>query len=115
MPLKVVYVAGPMRADNAYLRELNIRRAEEVALSIWTAGAVAICPHSQGRFYDESQCDWLAGDLEILSRCDAVYMVSGWNQSEGACQERARALELGKPVLYSYETFFEWLLKTSTT
>jgi len=33
--MRVVYIAGPYRAPNAWEIEENIRRAERIALHIW--------------------------------------------------------------------------------
>ena len=101
MSQPVVYVSGPIRARSAWLRELNIRAAELLALQAWQAGAAVICPHSQGRFYDEHGVDWLRGDLAILARCDAVLVLPDWESSEGARREVAEARRLGLPVLGS--------------
>jgi len=43
---------------------------------------------------------WLERDLEILSRCDAIFMLKGWKQSRGAKREYARAKELGLEIMY---------------
>lgn len=108
--MKVVYVAGPIRAENSWLRELNIRKAEMLALDAWKAGAAVICPHAMGRFYtDDDYPMWIAGDLEIISRCDALLMVNGWDQSLGAKAERAEAMLLGKKICYSLDELIEWL------
>lgn len=101
----LVYVAGPFRASNSWDMEQNIRRAEALALEVWRAGAACICPHANTRFYQGAASDevWLKGDLEMLSRCDAVLMTEDWKRSMGATAERNYALQLGIPVLSSIE------------
>ena len=42
---------------------------------------------------------YLVGDLEFISRCDAVIMLPGWEQSRGSCAEFAFAHWLGLPVV----------------
>lgn len=100
--IKVVYIAGPFRASNAWEVEQNIRRAEALALEVWRLGAAAICPHANTRFFDGAAANkiWLTGDLEILRRCDAVVMVMGWHESSGATQERKLAQKLNLPIFY---------------
>ena len=44
--MKVVYVAGPYRADTEYEVLLNIQAAERLALQIWKAGA-ALCANDR--------------------------------------------------------------------
>jgi hypothetical protein len=113
--MKVVYIAGPFRAANAWLIEQNIRRAEEVALEVWRMGAAVICPHTNTRFFQGAADDevWLKGDLELVKRSDAVVMVSGWMSSVGARAELELADTLGIPVFYAggyqMEKLQKWL------
>lgn len=109
--VKLVYVAGPFRASNSWEIEQNIRRAEELALKVWQAGAAAICPHANTRFYQGASPDqvWLDGDLEMVRRVDALIMTDDWNRSVGARAERELAIELNIPVFYSIRTLKEWL------
>ena len=39
-------------------------------------------------------------DLEILSRCDAIFLLKGWRQSRGSKREYARAKELGLEIIF---------------
>lgn len=110
MGLKVVYVSGPFRGKNAYEIRQNVRAAEAVALAIWKAGMVAICPHLNTANFQEVLPDdrWIQGDLEILRRCDAIRMVRGWTRSKGALKELALAEGLGLPVLYTHADMIAW-------
>ncbi len=100
--MKVIYVAGPFRSDSAWGIEQNIRRAEESALELWLDGWAVICPHTNTRFFQGAAPDdvWLKGCLEILARCDAIYMIKGWANSSGSLSELAMATKLGLKVLY---------------
>lgn len=113
MRQKVVYVAGPFRASTSWGIEQNIRRAESLALEVWKLGAACICPHANTRFYQYELPDevWLKGDLELLSRCDAVLMVPGWERSSGACAELDYAKRREMPFFYTIDEVKEWLLK----
>jgi len=106
----VIYIAGPFRAPNAWAIEQNIRRAEELALAVWLSGMAALCPHTNTRFFQGAADDavWLDGDLELLTRCDAVLLVPGWERSQGATAERARAIEKGSPVFEDLDRLQEW-------
>jgi hypothetical protein len=102
--IKVLYVAGPYRSVSGIRGVVeNIRRAEDVALALWRMGAAVICPHMNTALLDGTDTDemFLAGDLAMLARCDGVVMLPGWELSEGARVEKAKALVLGIPV-------FEW-------
>lgn len=109
--MKVVFIAGPYRADTEWGVVENIRRAEAVALKIWKLGAVAICPHKNTALFGGSLPDevWLKGDLELLRRSDAVCCLPGWEDSEGARGEVSMARELGLPVFLSTQEVQAWL------
>lgn len=115
--MKVVYVAGPYRAPTEYGVAQNIRRAEELALRAWRAGAAVVCPHKNTAFLGGACADevWLAGDLELLRRCDAVLCVPGWWGSRGAAGEVALARALGLPVFEEFGEFEEWLKGAAVT
>lgn len=110
MPLRtlptrpLVYVAGPYRAPTEYGVRENIRRASEWSLYLWHRGFAVICPHKNtegwgGAFGLEDQV-WLDGDLVMLVRCDYVFMLPGWENSEGAKTEHAWATKLGIPIFH---------------
>jgi hypothetical protein len=71
--------------------------------------------HFQGTCPDET---WLRGDIELVNRSDAVYMIEGWANSVGATAEKHVAEDLQIPILYSVfdleifllvgENFREW-------
>jgi hypothetical protein len=112
--LKIIYIAAPYRSDKGewYVRQ-NIRIAEEAAVFVWSNGGVALTPHKNtsgfGGVNGLPDSVWLEGDLELLRRCDAVWMVDEWRSSRGARQERAIALEIGLPILYSKKDVLEFL------
>lgn len=109
--MKVIYVAGPYRGPNAWAIEQNIRSAEELALEVWRLGAVALSPHLntahfQGVLSDET---WLKGDLELLSRCDAMILTTGWRDSAGTLAEVQHAVAADKPVFQTLDELAAWL------
>lgn len=109
--MRVAYIAGPYRDPRgAYYVRQNIRVAEEAALALWRAGFAVICPHMNTALFDGAADDavWLAGDLEIIKRCDFVVMVGDWNRSEGAMAERRMASSLGKGLYTSVREAIEW-------
>ncbi len=104
MPL--VYIAGPYRHRHAWGREQNIRAAERMGLKLANAGAVPVIPHTMYRHYDGTIEDayWLDATMQILERCDAVVLCTGWRDSEGSRAEAKRAAELGIPVYEGWGT-----------
>lgn len=109
--MKVVYIAGPYRGRDAWEIEQNIRRAEALSLEVWRAGAAALCPHTNTRFFQGAADDsvWLEGDLELLSRCDAVLMTPDWERSTGARAERDHAEREGIAVFYTLPEVVAWM------
>jgi len=103
---RVIFVAGPYRAPTAEGVRANIERARAVALALWRAGHVALCPHLNSALLDREAPEipdavWLGGALALLERCDEVALVPGWEASEGTRGEIERARERGIPV-------YEW-------
>lgn len=109
--MKLVYVAGPYRAETPHKIAENIHRARLLALRVWKLGAVAICPHMNTAHFDGECPDdvWLKGDLEILRRCDAVILADGWAGSSGTMAEVAEAERLGIPVVRRLQALKVWL------
>lgn len=93
MKRPVIYIAGPMTADDGWQWEQNCRIGEEVAFEVIKAGGAPICPHSMGRnFRGTLSFDtWMDVDLALLDRCDGIVLLPGWKSSKGARQESHHA------------------------
>lgn len=110
MPL--VYVSGPYRAPTEFGVGANVRRASGAALSLWRMGCAVICPHKNTlgwtgapNLSGDGELDdsvWLDGDVIMLKRCDAVFMLPDWKTSEGAVIEHTAATEAEIPILYTF-------------
>ena len=98
--MKIVYIGGPYRSPTEYGVYRNIQRARDLALEVWAMGFVALCPHQNTAHFGGACPDevWLKGDMEILSRCDAVCLVPGWQGSTGTLAEIEFAKLKGIPV-----------------
>jgi hypothetical protein len=120
---KLMYVAGPISRGEVWL---NVRLAHSAGMALLKMGYAVIVPH--GSCFWGNQClgkppgvsympeafpagtshaDWMASDLEIARRCDAVYRSPG--ESGGADAEVALARELGLPVFHSLLDAAAWL------
>ncbi len=109
--MKVVYIIGPIIAENAWEIEQNIRRAETIALAIWKMGAAVICMHASNRFYQGtmSEEDFLKGDLEVLSRCDAAFVLPAIWRSEGS-QKEVKLCEEKKILMFGHlDNIKKWI------
>jgi hypothetical protein len=100
--LMIIYVAGKYSGDT----DANIDAARLVAIDVWKSGNVAICPHLNTVHFEQvpdldlTWEDYLQGDFNIISRCDAMIMVPGWEDSRGAVAERVYAQSLAMPIYY---------------
>jgi hypothetical protein len=111
----VPYVSGPYTATTKAERQANIDAALRVGAQLWEAGYPAITPHGNTANFEElcacAYDDYITGDLEILSRCDAVVMAPGWETSKGAKIEREYALNHGIAIFNSVEEFLKSFAK----
>lgn len=112
---KVIFVSGPYRDPRGeYYVNQNIQNARMWALSIWRMGGVALCPHLNTMLFGgaEGLGDhvWLRGDLELLSRCDAIFFVPGWQHSEGCRKEFEFAMKHNIVPLNDLEDLGRFLL-----
>ncbi len=101
--MRVAFVSGPYRSANGPDGILaNIMAAREVGKALWRMGLVALVPHCNTFLMDGAADDsvWLAGDLELLRRCDLVVMTPGWERSSGSRAEHDEAERVGLAVLY---------------
>jgi hypothetical protein len=86
---KLIYVAGPYSGDV----ERNIKRAEEVSIRLIRQGYDVITPHKNTAGYERYEDEninyetWMELSLNILSRCDAIYIMKGSEQSKGTQKE----------------------------
>ena len=102
MKTSVIYLASPYRGRDEWAVWTNIVSAHIAAKQIWNKGHACISPVSNTAFMGEMDDfnKWMRGDLEILSRCDAICLNFGWEKSEGCRMEYSKAIELGMPIYY---------------
>lgn len=107
--MKLIYIAGKYSAPTPYLIKQNIEDA-------WRAGLIVaqcapewfpVIPHKNTEFMDGLRPYeyFINGTLELLRRCDAILMLSGWAESAGAKAEREEARRLGLTVFNGLPDF----------
>ena len=99
--MRVIYVSGAYRGDVA----ANIEHARQAAIRLWETGWIVLCPHLNSA-HMESLCGeemFLTGDLELLKRCDAIFMLNNYKTSAGGLKELALAKKLGLDIFYEME------------
>jgi nucleoside 2-deoxyribosyltransferase len=111
--MKVVYIAGPFTAETDEEIYINICAAEQAAYSAQLMGLAALCPHSIGRSFVGTHTPeyWYEATLEMMRRCDAVFLVDGWEDSEGTILEIGEAGRLGIPVFGNLNKLDIWSRK----
>lgn len=101
--MKHVYIAGPFTAKTDIECEANIVRAEAAAASIIAADPEVVCiiPHAIGRNFKHGPGTpqyWYDATMSMLSRCDAIVMLPGWEGSKGSVREYEYAVENNMPI-----------------
>lgn len=97
----LVYVAGPYSAPDSFRRELNVRRAEVIALCLALAGFSPVCPHTQARHWFEAipEPEVITLELSQLAACRAMVAGPGWMWSGGTQREIRFSKSRGIPVV----------------
>ena len=107
-----ILIVGAFANADGYLRELNVRRAEQAIQPLAVEGVTAICPHSMNRFLfgTLNETIWQSLMREFVYRADALLCVTrGDAQFGGTKTECDLAKELGKPVLFTMEQVRCWV------
>jgi nucleoside 2-deoxyribosyltransferase len=109
--MKLIYIAGPFRASDAWEVHCNVHRAERAARDVSRLGAFPVTPHSIGAHFDGTETAefWLTGTMELLRRCDAVLVLPNSGRSTGTQAELKEAERLGIPVFEESFSLGAWL------
>lgn len=104
----VIYVSGAyMGNDGGKNINKNILFARDCAIDLWERGYTVICPHLNTQYFErDCKCsydDYLEGDIEIVKRCDAVFVLHNYIDSKGAQKEIEVAKENNLPIFYKIE------------
>jgi hypothetical protein len=111
---KIVYVAGKYTADTPEGIDTNIKLSENYSITIWNLGLTAFTPHLNSARFERKGCntDWqgfMDGYLEVLNRCDILFLLPNWKESKGACIEEKFAKDKNIPIVYSLEELITYM------
>ncbi len=102
----LVYVIGKYTGATARETMQNIKKAESVSLALIRAGYHVITPHKNTAGYEDYEDGntityntWIELDINILSRCDAVYIMDNTKESKGSQIEIQYAKEHNIPEI----------------
>ncbi len=109
--MKVIYIAGPIKAETRIQMHRHVITAIEVTKKIFDLGAVPICVHAYAPWLEgEIEPEvFMPADFELIRRSDAVFLCYGWTYSGGSMKESAFALKIGKPTFDDWGELIEWL------
>jgi len=102
-----IYISGPLTNGDTID---HVRRAIEAGLALREAGLVPVIPHLSvlaGLVSPRPYAFWLAWDVALLQRCDALLRLPG--ESRGADIEVLHARERGIPVFWTIEGAVAWM------
>ena len=105
MNKKVCYIAGPYSNPDPLEIERNILDAAVAMRDVITAGMVPLAPTLNSARFDWYMPElpveyWYEATMELLKRCDAIWMFGDWQKSKGARAELEWALDNGMKVFY---------------
>lgn len=95
-----IYIAGKISGLN---REDVIKKFEAAQKSLSKKGHQVFIPCVLPAYEEVSHEDYLHICYAIIDVCDAVYMLSDWQQSEGALLEYNYALKNKKKIIFQNE------------
>lgn len=97
-----IFISGPMTNCVGYKS-----RFEEAEERLELAGFKPVNPakFNEGLPKDFGKERILSHDLHILSTCDGIYMLKGWEQARGCNREYGYALGKGLPIAFEDEEF----------
>ena len=91
-----VYISGPISKDDWY--EAHFAKAERYLkdMGYETVNPVSDGLAGKGVTYKE----YIDSDLQLLAECDGIFMLRGWQRSNGARLEHAYAKTTGMWIRY---------------
>ena len=118
--MKLVYIAGPYRAENRLKVRWNIIKAKQrgVQVILQCLNCYPVIPHMNTAEFDfEPLLEHVAGDrfyldgtIALMDKCDAVLLTApdADKHSSGTAGEVARAELLGLPVFRTLTDLKRW-------
>lgn len=93
-----IYISGPITKAEGYME--RFARAEE---KLHAAGHIAVNPakvNAQLPKYSTTHEEYMRTSFAMLSMCDAVLMLKGWEESKGCRMEIEYACKHGITIVF---------------
>lgn len=97
MKTKRIYISGKMTGLEAHEIAQNFKDAKK---QLCRPDVIPISPTGIDYGDKLAWAEYMRLDEVLIQICDAIYMLSNWQDSPGACHELEYARSLGKPVIY---------------
>lgn len=95
-----IYISGQITGLDLETAKQNFQIAEDYLRSIGYSDIVnPMKIHPEGNIYTWTQ--YMRADLKALMDCDAIFLLSNWNQSKGAMIEKRIAEDVELLVLFA--------------
>jgi len=102
----ILYICGPYSGPDCKAVTNNIMAARAHAIEAWRRGWTVFCPHLNTAHFERcipeiEHTAWVNADLDIISRLDpdAILLLPGWYNSQGALREHSLAQEMDIKIL----------------
>ena len=109
--MKRVYVAGPYNADNVIDVLNNMRRGIRISVELLVHGFAPFCPWLDYNFQLQAELtikQFKDFSMAWVQVSDAIFMITGWENSKGAIAEKEEAERLHIPVFYDLDSLLAW-------
>ncbi len=90
----IVYIVGPMTGYEEFNRPAFHNAAAELVSKGFTVLNPAVLPDGL------TQAQYMQIDTSMLFVADAIYLLNGWQESQGAQAEYSLAVKLEKRILF---------------
>ena len=98
--IKKIYISGPMSNVESLKRTNNFLKAEAELRDAFPNAKIINPIHLNGFGDNLDYEDYMEVDLFLLNKCNAIYMLKGWEQSPGANRENGFAVAKNMIVLF---------------
>lgn len=107
---KLIYVAGPLRG-NLIKKWWNIYKAKRIAELFWRHGIAVYSPHLNSGWLNTPETDEfvLPANIDIMGRCDALYIMKNWRKSKGTKLEIRAAIGYKMPIFFSFKVTMQYI------
>lgn len=91
-----VYLSGPVTSLPYEEAKKNFSIAQK---KLENMGYEVVSPMNNGLFHFDTWVNHMKADIKMLMDCDAIYMLAGWQGSQGAVIELNLAIQLGYKII----------------